>query len=106
MPERAQREQFYLGLSIQNNPTQMALIQIIEAMFLWKINIEDDKWYYRLCYFDDEPGLTSLYAHHRYVAITKEGDKSLFLRNNKSPKEKNQRLNGQSQLQGGFCIGM
>ena len=39
---------------------------------------EDDKWYYRLRYFDDEPGLTSLYAHHRYVAITKEGDKSLF----------------------------
>ena len=39
---------------------------------------EDDKWYYRLRYFDDEPGLTSLYAHHCYVAITKEGDKSLF----------------------------
>ena len=39
---------------------------------------EDDKWYYKLCFIDDEPGLTSLYAHHCYVAITKEGDKSLF----------------------------
>ena len=48
----------------------------------------------------------SLYAPHSYVAITKEGDKSLFFTNNKSPKEKNQRLYGQSQLQGGFCIGI
>ena len=29
-------------------------------------------------YFDDEPGMISLYAHHCYVGITKEGDKSLF----------------------------
>ena len=63
---------------------------------------ENGKLYYKLRYFDNEPGLTSLYAHHRYVTIAKEGDKSLFLTNNKSPKEKNQRLKGQNQLQGGF----